>query len=433
MILKHSGRAWAEMKNGHILAGFGFGPILAGLFFKEAMQSGNFSRLIAGEIDGEIVRALRENDGTYHLNIAAHGTVERSRIGTVEVFDLTDRGDRCEFVKGLSEATEIVTALPSVALYEKGDPAPAEMIAEALSVSRTEEKIIYTAENNNRAAELLEEAVFSHGKSGNIQFLNTVIGKMSRVVSEPDEIRELGLAPVVPDFNRAFLVEEFSRILVSRTTLPGLRPGIGVFIEKEDLLPFEEAKLYGHNAIHALLGFLGALKGCTRMAELKEDREVFSTARRAFLDESGAALIRKYGNTGEKLFTEEGYRDYAEDLLQRITDPCLGDTVKRACRDPIRKLGYNDRLFGTMQLALEQGIEPENTALGALAGVCWLACIQDSGLPDSLRVHNWQKLSNGQIDEILRSIWGKGEGEQADVLIRLMQKVRPRLLEIIST
>lgn len=417
---------------GHILAGFGFGPIQAGLFFKEAMESGNFSRLIAGEIDGEIVRALRKNGGTYHLNIAAHGTVERIRIGTVEVFDLTDRGDRCEFVKSLGEATEIVTALPSVALYEKGDPAPAEMIAEALSVSRTEEKIIYTAENNNRAAELLEEAVFSHGKSGSAQFLNTVIGKMSRVVSEPDEIRGLGLAPVVPGFNRALLVEEFNRILVSRTTLPGLLPGIGVFIEKEDLLPFEEAKLYGHNAIHALLGFLGALKGCKRMAELKEGRKVFSTARRAFLDESGAALISKYGHIGEELFTEAGYRDYAEDLLQRITDPCLGDTVKRACRDPVRKLGYNDRLFGTMRLALEQGIEPENTALGALAGIACMAYGRDSDLPDRVRVQDWRELTNAQIEEILKSVWAGDTGEQAEVLISLVQNAQPRFLKLLS-
>ena len=38
-------------------------------------------------------------------------------------------------------------------------------------------------------------------------------------------------------------------------------------------------------------------------------------------------------------------------------------------RDPRRKLGLDDRLVGTMRVALEQGIEPKRYALGAAAAV----------------------------------------------------------------
>ena len=38
-------------------------------------------------------------------------------------------------------------------------------------------------------------------------------------------------------------------------------------------------------------------------------------------------------------------------------------------RDHVRKLGYDDRLFGTMRLALQYGITPRNLALGAAAAV----------------------------------------------------------------
>jgi len=80
-----------------------------------------------------------------------------------------------------------------------------------------------------------------------------------------------------------FLVEEFNKILVTKCHIPDFKLGIEVFIEKEDLLPFEEAKLYGHNAIHTLLAYLGAQKGCKKMAELKNDKEIMQIARDAFV------------------------------------------------------------------------------------------------------------------------------------------------------
>lgn len=88
---------------------------------------------------------------------------------------------------------------------------------------------------------------------------------------------------------------------------------------------------------------------------------------------SGVALIKKYAHLNEELFTEKVYRDYAEDLLERMTNPYLDDTIERAARDPQRKLGENDRIFGTMKLAKEYGIEPVNMAKAAEAGMKYLA------------------------------------------------------------
>jgi mannitol-1-phosphate/altronate dehydrogenase len=239
-----------------------------------------------------------------------------------------------------------------------------------------------------------------------VQFLNTVIGKMSQVVTDPAQMAAQGLAPIAPSIDRAFLVEEFNRILVSRTTIPGFVPGIGVFIEKDDLLPFEEAKLYGHNAIHALLGFVGMLKGYAKMTEIKDDPSLMRVARDAFINESGAALIRKHAALGDALFTEAGYRRYAEDLLERMTNPYLADTVARAGRDVVRKLGVSDRIFGTMALALEYGIEPRNMAIGALAGVALLLVNSNEyGLPAELRSLNWQRLSIDQLTRLLGFVW----------------------------
>ncbi len=231
---------------------------------------------------------------------------------------------------------------------------------------------MYACENNNYAAEMLTERLVERGGPGRfraLQVLNTVVGKMSGVIRDRSEIDALGLVMMAPGFERAVLVEEFNRILVSRVRLPGVVKGIAVFDEKDELLPFEEAKLFGHNAIHALLGYMASVKGLEVMSAIRDDAELLETGRRAFVDESGAALVRKHGSLGDPLFTPEGWRAYAEDLLARMTNPFLHDKVERICRDPQRKLGYGDRLFGTMRECLHHGVRPVLLARGALAAV----------------------------------------------------------------
>ena len=93
--------------------------------------------------------------------------------------------------------------------------------------------------------------------------------------------------------------------------------------------------------------------------------------RAAFLEESGEALIRRHRGI-DPLFTSEGYRDYADDLLERMTNPFLLDTVERVTRDTERKLGWNDRLIGTIRVALASAVEPRRYALGAAAALAAL-------------------------------------------------------------
>ncbi len=408
----------------HIFTGFGFGPIQSGLFAKEAFDNGNFKRIVIAEIDERLVEAVRAAGGVYFVNIAQADCIETVRIEGVELLNPRVPEDRQRLIEVLRESTEIATSLPSVDFYEMGgDDSVASLIAEALKQSTAAGTIIYTAENNNHAAEVLSASLqrrISDLSERPVQCLNTVIGKMSRVVTDAQEVEQLELTPMAPGIGRAFLVEAFNHILVTRTTLDGLRPGIEVFSEKDDLLPFEEAKLYGHNAIHALLAYLGALKGYASMTELKDDSGLMEVARNAFLIDSGASLIRKYGKLGDDLFTESGYRNYAEDLLERMTNPWLTDTIARAGRDVIRKLGPADRVFGTMQLALEYGIEPTNMALGALAGVAWvIADAEACKLPEALRTGDWTTLTRARLAGILQHIWSSQLPQQADRLIDL--------------
>jgi mannitol-1-phosphate 5-dehydrogenase len=355
--------------------GFGFGPIQSGLFVFEAIRSGNFQNCIIAEIDSDIVQAVRNAGGFYEINVAHADRISTARLGPVQLLNPTVEKDRHLLLEAIGDADEMATALPSVGFYARGgDASVASLLAEGLQKSvRSRQRIIYAAENHNCAAEILGETV-AKALDGSLpretQFLNTVIGKMSGIITDKEEQRRLGLAPLAPGFSCAVLVEEFNRIFISRVMLSGFRRGIEVFEEKSELLPFEEAKLYGHNAAHALLGYLAGKQGCRCLSDANSQLQEF--VRAAFLEESGAALLHKYSGL-DYLFTPAGFTVYADDLLRRMVNPWLRDTVERVTRDPRRKLGWHDRLVGTMRLALDAGIVPKRFAEGARAAFELLA------------------------------------------------------------
>jgi mannitol-1-phosphate 5-dehydrogenase len=428
---KRKTSSWYGKTNGNMaldgtrtFVGFGFGPIQAGLFLYEAFCSGAFRRLVVAEIVPEVVSAVRQANGYFGVNIAHAHHVEHFHAGPIEIFSPAVESDRAQVIEAIADAQEISTAVPSVTNYATSDSASIRRILAEGLLQKAERDapraVVYAAENHNHAAEILESGVLDEISQNvrepvrsRVQFLNTVIGKMSRVVSDPDEVLDSSLIPITPDSPRAFLVESFDRILISKIKPPFQR-GIQVFQEKNDLLPFEEAKLFGHNATHALAAYLGALMGTRFIADLKPIPGMLTFLRAAFVQESGEALIRK--NRGvDPLFTQQGYADYADDLLQRMMNPYLRDTVERVARDPGRKLGWDDRLVGTMRVVLRAALTPRRYAFGAAAA---LAAIDRMALEDETRAV-----------KLLNSSWRGAAAEEREKqqVIRMIEQGRQQL------
>lgn len=363
--------------------GFGFGAIQAGLFLYEAFMSGNFRRLVVAEVLPDLVAMVRAAGGHFSCNIAHSDRVEHVRIGPIEILNPAQKPDRERLIEAIAEAEEMGTAIPSVKHYVTGTAGSVHRVL-AQGLREKAERygpraVVYTAENHNRAAEILGPKVMAETPENEqdavqvqVRFLNTVIAKMSGVASIPHEMKTPGLVAITPQSQRAFLVEVFNRILISKIRFDdrdvSFQRGIDVFEEKEDLLPFEEAKLFGHNATHALAAYVGAVRGVQHIAHLREIPGIFPFLRGACIEESGAALVLKHAGI-DPLFTRTGYRDYADDLLARMTNPFLRDTVERVGRDPERKLGWDDRLIGTIRMALRQGVTPHRYAFGVAAAL----------------------------------------------------------------
>lgn len=360
--------------------GFGFGAIQIGLFLYEAYRSGNFNRLVVAEVIPEVVTEVRNNGGAATINIAHKNHVEKARIDGLEIKNPNNDYDQKDLIDAIAIAEEIGTAVPSVDFYNSDSPGSIHHLLIKGIRKKIKDNgpraIIYAAENNNHAAEILESKVFNLVDSqekedfkSKVRFLNTVIGKMSQVIKDPSNIRHRDLSTITPNLMRAFLVESFNKILVSKVNFKTkFERGINIFREVDNLIPYGEAKLFGHNATHALIGYLGMVKGTKFIADVKDFTGIIPFARSAFFEESGKSLIRKYHGISE-LFTEEGYRSYVDDLLERMMNPFLLDSIDRVTRDVVRKLGWNDRFIGTMRLCFSQRIDPIRFAFGTCAAL----------------------------------------------------------------
>ena len=406
------------------LVGLGFGAIGSGLFVYEAHRTGDYAPPLVVDVRADLVAGLRADDGHFRINIARSDRVDVAEVGPVTVTDSTVPAEAELAIEAISGADEFASALPSVAFYQTDGPnSPHRLLGEGLRRrTRTTPLIVFCAENHRSAAELLEAAVLEavpaeerHAVAARASYVDTVIGKMSGLITDPEELSQLGLATVTSALDSAFLVEEFDRILVSRAG-EGLHPGMPVLSEVDDLAPFEDAKLLGHNATHALAGFLGAVLGLTLVADLREVDGAMDFLRAAFIEESGATLRRRWAGADE-LFTEAGYAAFADDLLERMLNPYLADTIERAARDPRRKLGWEDRLVGLIRLGLAKGVPTPRYAMGVAAGL------------EILR-----RDESGTDEGLLRSCWpGDVPPAEAELVLAAVAEGRERSPEWLPT
>jgi len=352
-----------QMKGGRLFVGVGAGAIQLGLWAYYAFRRG--ATLVLAEVEPRKVAVIRRNRGRYAVNIAGKTGIRTVRVGPVRILNPAVPGDRALLVAALKEAGDVVTAVPSTRLYDAG---VADLLREGLG-RRHGGTVVYASENEIGAARLLESRVFpAGGGPRGVRFVDTVIERMGGPQEDRALRRRLKLAEVAPGMGHALLVEEFDEIVVEEPG-KGFSRLFGGFHRTRDIRLFEERKLYGHNAVHFMLGALGAQRGYREMGEWAKDPDLERLGYGALREETGRWFRRKYGRTGEGTATPAGYEAWVRQLMRRIVNPHLHDAVARVVRDPGRKLGWDDRIVGTMRRALGRGVEPWRYALGAVAAI----------------------------------------------------------------
>ena len=131
-----------------------------------------------------------------------------------------------------------------------------------------------------------------------------------------------------------------------RKTLKGEIPKIEGMQLTDNLMAFVERKLFTLNTGHAITAYLGVLKGYETVKESIEDEEIATIVKEA-MKESGEVLINRYG------FEREKHYLYIDKIINRFKNPYLKDEVSRVGREPLRKLGFNDRLIKPLRGTIE--------------------------------------------------------------------------------
>ncbi|WP_428773196.1 mannitol-1-phosphate 5-dehydrogenase [Vibrio sp.] len=149
-------------------------------------------------------------------------------------------------------------------------------------------------------------------------------------------------------------VESFSEWIVDQNQFKGDIPQIEGMEKTDNLMAFVERKLFTLNTGHCVTAYLGGLKGHKTIRDAINDPDIRHDVKTA-MEQSGEVLIRRYG------FDRQLHGAYIEKILGRFANPFLVDEVDRVGRQPIRKLGQNDRLIKPLLGTIEYGTE--NSAL----------------------------------------------------------------------
>jgi mannitol-1-phosphate 5-dehydrogenase len=190
------------------------------------------------------------------------------------------------------------------------------------------------------------------------------------------------------------LQEGGQSLYVDATGWLGPQPTIDGVVFTANLDAFYARKLYTNNAGHAVLAYEGALAGCRLIPEA-----LLVPSIRSHLVEllavASALMTRHFGLPAAEVAA------HVQSLLDvRYANRELGDTIQRVGRDPLRKLGPNERLIGLLRLLQAEGLPtlPVARTVGAALRYC------DPGDPSSLELG--RLIADAGVESVLQNICG---------------------------
>jgi mannitol-1-phosphate 5-dehydrogenase len=211
---------------------------------------------------------------------------------------------------------------------------------------------IIAAENMVRGTSQLKEAVFKHLDESIKAQVKEQVGFVDSAVDRIVPPAEAGETNPL-----AVTVETFSEWIVDQTQFRDETPGME---KTANLMAFVERKLFTLNTGHLITAYLGILAGHKAIREAIEDDAVRADVK-ATMEESGTVLIKRYG------FEPQAHAAYIEKKLGRFANPYLVDEVDRVGRQPIRKLGPQDRLIKPLNGTLEYNLPNDHLIKGIAA------------------------------------------------------------------
>ncbi|WP_091585138.1 mannitol-1-phosphate 5-dehydrogenase [Alteribacillus bidgolensis] len=322
---------------------FGAGNIGRGFIGTLFSQSGYHVTFV--DIAEEIINKIND-EKSYHVTLAAE---KKETITVDNVSGLNNLHQEKEVIKAIQHAAYLTTAIGPNIL-----PKIAPLMARAISerVRTTDEKLyVIACENQIGATDLLKKEIDAHLEEETKERLADKVYFFNSAVDR--------IVPMQDQDSLDVLVEPYYEWVVE--TNESIPPVQGMKIV-EDLAPFIERKLFTVNTGHAVIAYLGYLKGKSTIDETLADEEIVKQVKET-LKETGAYLVKRYG------LDKEEHECYITKNIERFKNPYLNDSVTRVGRAPIRKLGPEDRLVRPTTEAQKAGLPYTNLAKAIAAAL----------------------------------------------------------------
>jgi len=301
--------------------------------------------VVFADLDGQLVAAL-EAAGAYRVLEVGQDARERTVDG-VRAIDAAADADA--LVAEIATADLVTTALGPRNLKFVAPIIAAALVARdagaaPLAVMACEYAIGAT---DLLAAEVLAELPEESREllADRAVFANTAVDRI--------------VPPQAADAGIDVTAEAFSEWVIDGTPFAGAEPDIPGAVFADDLAPYIERKQFTVNTGHATIAYAGFLAGARTISDAVAIPAV-RAATEAALEESSAALVARHGLDPTALV------DYRARIVERFANPYLADEVVWVGREPMRKLGRNDRFIGPASDFAATGATP--TALLAAIG-----------------------------------------------------------------
>lgn len=266
-----------------------------------------------------------------------------------------------------------------------------------------------TCENWKEPAKILQDGVeagISDEARGyfekNVGFTESVI--MRSGIEAPKELLEKD--PLIVN------VQDYWYLPVDADRIKGKLPEIKYMDAMTGFAGFLERKFYTYNAANGTTSFLGALLGYEVLAEAAHDERILKILDGVY-QETGKALSEKHGIPLEEQMA------FTKTSLHKLQDYTIVDSIERNARDPLRKLGKDDRLVGSARMVLSCGIRPENLCT-AIAAAIYYRNLED---PSAVQLEKLVKEEG--IDAVLTKVCKIDPNGELGLLIKeKIEKIR---------
>ncbi len=264
---------------------------------------------------------------------------------------------------------------------------------------------IVTCENWKLPADILRNGIEKRISEDAREYLEKQVGITEAVImrsaieSDPELLKK---DPLIVN------VQDFWELPVDASRIVGELPAVRGLKLVSEFSGFLERKFYTYNAANGTVSYLGALLGYEKLADAAHDERIVKILDGVY-QETARALSAKHH------FPLEEQLAFTLTSKRKLQDYTIVDFIERNARDPLRKLGRDDRLVGSARLAQEYGIRPDNLCTAIAAAVYYVN-------PEDESAVELERIRKEGVDAVLEKVCRLDPSGELGMLVK--EKIR---------